>query len=295
MKLQSGDLELANAKVDTADWRNTNRANWNERVAIHLKAASYDLHPLRSGHGMLHPIEESEIGSVDGLRVLHLQCHFGRDTLTLAQRGATVVGVDFSGAAITAARELADELKLTTRSRFIECDVYQAPEAIPEPASFDLVFVTWGAIGWLPDIAAWARVVAGFLKPGGKLYLAEGHPAALVFDDSVSLPNGMPGFYAPYFLTDPLVIDDAADYADANAILQNTRTYEWIHGLSSILGGLLEAGLSLDWLHEHDSVPWPMFKKLVMDDCGMYRWPDQPWLPLSFSLKATRMVQTATR
>ena len=165
-------------------WRSLNRANWDERVAVHLGAEDYELGALRAGRGGLNPIEEAELGPVDGLRVLHPQCHFGRDSLILAQRGAEVTGLDFSPPAIAAARELAAELDLAGRTRFVEADLYDAQAAIPEPGSFDLVFVTWGAINWLPDIRRWAEIVAWFVKPGGALYLAEAHPAALVLDDA---------------------------------------------------------------------------------------------------------------
>jgi SAM-dependent methyltransferase len=179
------------------DWRSINRAHWDEKVPLHIGPRGYDLEDLRAGHGGLNEIEEAELGSVDGQRVLHLQCHFGRDTLILAQRSATVVGLDFSVPAIDVACALAAELGLTDRARFVCADLYDACEAIPEPASFDRVFVTWGAITWLPDIVRWAEIVAFFLKPGGTLYLAEVHPAALVFDDSAAQSDGRPGFFAP--------------------------------------------------------------------------------------------------
>jgi SAM-dependent methyltransferase len=274
--------------VNSADWREINRASWDEAVAVHLKAPSYDLGPLRGGCGRLHPIEEAELGPVDGLRLLHLQCHFGRDTLTLAQRGADVTGLDFSAPAVAAAQALAAELGLAARARFVQSDLYDAPAAIPEPRAFDRVFVTWGAIGWLPDIRRWAEIVAHFLKPGGRLYLAEGHPAAFVFDDAAPLPDGMPGYFAPYFEREPIVMDDPSDYADETARLKNSVTYSWMHPLSDVVMGLLDAGLRLDWLHEHDAVPWRMFKLLVEHPDGMYRWPERKWLPLAFSLQATR-------
>lgn len=272
---------------DQNTWREANRTNWDERVPLHLDAESYDLSALRAGRGKLHAIEESELGSVDGLRVLHLQCHFGRDSLTMAQRGATIVGLDFSPSAIAAARELSEELKLTDQVRFVESDVYDAPNAIPEPASFDVVYVTWGAICWIPDMAKWAQVVAHFLKPGGILYLAEAHPAALVFDDLNGTPDGMPGYFAPYLGRNSIVIDNDQDYASKER-LKNVRTYEWIHPLSDVITGLINSGMSLEWLHEHETVAWKMFAQLVTDDGEMYRWPDQPWLPLAFSLKARR-------
>ncbi|HEY0421098.1 MAG TPA: class I SAM-dependent methyltransferase [Acetobacteraceae bacterium] len=269
-------------------WREANRANWDERVAVHLGSGGYDLAPLRAGRGRMNPIEEAELGPVAGLRVLHLQCHFGADSLTLAQRGAQVVGLDFSAPAIAEANRLAAELGLAGRARFVLADLYDAPAAIPEPGGFDLVFVTWGAIGWLPDIARWARVVAHFLRPGGALYLAEGHPAALVLDDATPLPDGMPGFFMPYFQREPLIVDDATDYADPAAQLRNTRQYFFLHGLGDTVTALLGAGLRLDFLHEHDSVAWRMFKCLTEGPDGMFRWPEKAWLPLSFSLRATR-------
>ena len=267
-------------------WRRANRANWDERVPIHLKA--YDLESLRAGNGQLHPIEEAELGPVDGLRVLHLQCHFGKDTLILAQRGADATGLDFSPPAIRAAQELAVELGLESRSRFVEADLYDAPAAIGEAETFDRVFVTWGAINWLPDIRRWAKIVAQFLKPGGALYLAEGHPAALVFDSEVKLPDGMPGWYVPYCETSAFIDTCPLDYADDTARLQNARTYEWVHGLGEVATALLDAGLTLRWLHEHAAVPWRMFDLLVKGEDGMYRWPDRPWMPLAFSLWAER-------
>lgn len=270
------------------NWRELNRANWDERVAIHLVAPSYSSSPLRAGQARLNPIEEAELGPVDGLRLLHLQCHFGHDTLILAQRGAIVVGLDFSMPAIAAARAMANELDLADRARFVEADLYDAPTAIPGAASFDRVYVTWGALGWLPDIAGWARIVAHFLRPGGSLYLAEGHPAALVLDDAAPQAEGRPGFCLPYFHSEPLLFDDPTDYADSTARLANSKTCEWIHPLGEVVTALIAAGLRLDWLREHDAVTWQMFKCLTQSPDGLYRWPDKPWLPLSFSLSAIR-------
>ena len=271
------------------DWRAANRANWDERVPIHLAAtAAYDLTPLRAGRGRLDAIVEAELGPVAGQRVLHLQCHFGRDTLVLAQRGAETVGLDFSPAAITAARDLARELGLASRARFVEADLYAAPTAIPEPAAFDRVFVTWGALCWLPDITGWARIVAHFLRPGGALTLAEGHPFAMIFDNTGTGADGMPGWQVPYFKPDISAYDDPSDYADPAARLRNSRTYEWMHPLGEVTEALVGAGLRLDWLREHKRVPWRMFALLREDGQGLYCWPDQPWLPLAYSLRASK-------
>jgi SAM-dependent methyltransferase len=236
----------------------------------------------------LNGIEETELPPVDGKRVVHLQCHFGADSLKLAQRGAEVVGLDFSAPAIETARGLADELGLAGRARFVQADLYDALQAIPAPHQFDMVFVTWGAICWLPDIAGWAEIVAALLRPGGVLYLAEGHPAAYVFDDATRSPDGMPGLFAPYFSREPVVDTKGEDYVDPEARLVNATIYNWIHPLGDVVSRLITSGMTLDWLHEHDAVPWRMFRILVKDASGLYRWPDKPWLPLAFSLAATR-------
>jgi SAM-dependent methyltransferase len=273
---------------EAAEWRTLNRANWDERVGIHVRSKTYDRASLLEGRGELNAIEEAELGPVGGLRILHLQCHFGMDTLTLAQRGATVVGLDFSAPAIAEARTLAVELGLEDRARFVESDLYDAVTAIPEPQSFDLVYATWGTLWWLPDVRRWAEIVAHFLKPGGSLYLADGHPAAYVLDDAAPRQtDGTPGFFVPYFQREPLLLDDASDYADADARLANSKTCQWVHPLGEIVTSVIEAGLRLEWLHEHDAVPWRMFR-ILREDEGMFRWPEKPWLPLSFSLRASR-------
>ena len=271
----------------TEHWRELNRANWDERVAVHLGPSGYDLALLRTGRDRLNAIEEAELGPVAGLRVLHLQCHFGRDSLILANRGAEMTGLDFPAPAVAAARAFALEMKLG--ARFVQADLYDAPAAIPEPASFDLVFTTWGTICWLPDLTRWVQVIAHFLCPGEALYFADAHPAAYVFDDMAGADaQERPGWFVPYFGCEPVTTDDPSDYVDAAARLTNARQVNWLHPLSSVLGALHDAGLRLEWLHEHPRVTWRMFRCLVRDEDGCWTWPDRPWLPLSVSLRATR-------
>ncbi len=269
-----------------------NRRNWDERVDVHMAPGGYDLSQLRAAKGRLYAIEERELaelfGPVDGRRVLHLQCHFGADSLTLAQRGAEVVGVDFSAAAIQAARGLAAELQLADRAEFVRCNVYDAPAALAGAAPFDLVFTTWGTIGWLPDIERWAHVAASFVRPGGLLYLLDGHPSALVFDDAAPGDGGRPGWFAPYFRRDALELDEAQDYANPDVMLTNRRAYAWMHGLGRIASAVLAEGLRIEALREHDAVPWRMFRCLEKGADRLYRWPDEPWLPLAFTLAARR-------
>jgi SAM-dependent methyltransferase len=278
--------------TDGEDWREANRANWDERVRLHIGPGGYDLAPLRAGKDRLNALEETELGPVDGLRLLHLQCHFGRDSLMLAQRGAIVTGLDFSGEAIGTARALATELGLADRARFVQADLYAAPEALPERASFDRVFVTWGAINWLPDIEGWARVVAYFLRSGGALYLLDQHPFMYVFDDEAATPDGRPGWFWPYFARDALIVETPRDNF-GRLMPDGGADYVWGHPLGAIVSSLIEAGLTLRWLHEHEAIGWPAFACLVEGEDGLWRWPDRPWLPLSFSLWAERQAERA--
>jgi SAM-dependent methyltransferase len=270
------------------EWRRANRASWDRLVELHIGPGGYDLSDLRSGKARFGPIEEAELPPVDGKRIAHLQCHFGADSLRLAQRGAAVVGLDFSARAVEVARMLADELGLAERASFVRADLYDALEAISAPHAFDIVFVTWGALCWLPDITRWAQIVAALLRPGGSLYLAEAHPTAYVFDDAAQSSDGMPGLFTPYFSREPVIETDPRDYINRDARLGNAAVTNWIHPVGDIVTSLIASGMTLDWLHEHDGVTWRMFRILVKDASRLYRWPDKRWLPLAFSLSATR-------
>ena len=269
------------------NWFDANRRNWDERVALHLKTVSYELDSLRQQAGRLNWIEEQELGSVEGLRVLHLQCHFGRDSLMLAQRGANVVGLDFSGDAIRVARELTVELGLADRASFVQANIYDAKTALSAEPPFDLVYVTWGALCWLPDMKGWAAIVSHFLKPGGVLYLAEQHPASAVLDDTVEHGEG-PLWFWPYFSDEPLVIEQPTDYVGDMPQMESGPIYAWIHPLGDIVTALSQAGVKIEWLHEHAKLTWEAFPGMVEDENGLYAWPDKPWLPLAFSIRAVK-------
>lgn len=269
------------------DWLAVNRANWDESVAAHLDHPSYDLEALRAGRGRLHPIEAGELGDVSGLRLLHLQCHFGRDSLALAQQGARVTGLDFSSEAVATASALAAELGLSDRARFVCADVHDTVAVLADEPPFDIVFTSWGVLMWLPDLDRWADIVARMLAPGGRLYLAEAHPAAMVLGEGGVSGRRLPKAATPYFTREALILDSPAGYANDQP-LENARTYEWHHGLDEVVTALIGAGLSLDWLHEHDAVAWPLFDGLVEGEGGLWRWPGTAWLPLAFSLSATR-------
>jgi len=263
----------------------SNRRMWDERALVHRadRTGFYAIERFRQGGDVLMPIEAGEIGDVGGKRLLHLQCHIGLDTLSLARRGAQATGVDFSGEAIATARGLAAETGL--RARFVECDVYDAPAAVAE--RFDIVYVSWGAICWLPDIRRWGEVVAACLSPGGFLYMADGHPFAMTLElQGQTLACRYPYSSAP---DEPMSFDDTTTYTGDPTLLQQTRSYSWNHALSDILGSLLDRGLRFDFLHEHDTVPYRMFPHMVPAGGRMFRLPDgMPRIPLAFSLKATK-------
>jgi SAM-dependent methyltransferase len=262
-----------------------NRRNWDERVAVHRadRTGFYSVYEFRRGADVLGPIEAGEVGDVAGKRLLHLQCHFGLDTLSLARRGAQVTGVDFSPAAIATARELAAEAGLA--ARFVECNVYDARAAVA--GSFDIVYVTWGAIGWLNDIRRWTTLVAAFLAPGGFFYLAEGHPFAMMLHaEGDRLFSHFPWRSAP---DEPIVEDSPKTYTGDATIFTHTKFYCWNHAFSDILSGLIDHGLRIDFLHEHEAVPWQIYPMAVESEDGMFRLPDgSPRIPLAFSLRASK-------
>ncbi|MET1043124.1 MAG: class I SAM-dependent methyltransferase [Microbacteriaceae bacterium] len=285
----SGPRRADRVDLHDGDWLELNRALWDELVPIHVASAMYDQSDLRAGRARLLPMEQDELAQLlpdglAGIRVLHLQCHFGGDSLAIAQQGAGVVGIDFSKPAILHARELAREVGLDGRARFVHANVYDARHILPEPESFDLVYTTWGTVGWLPDLDEWARIIAWYLKPGGALYFADGHPTAHVFDSSGSeLPNFRYAYDSDGVAD---VVEESDDYADETVTTTNTLTHEWMHPLAEIVTSLQAAGLSIEFLHEHYEVPWKMYDSLVDHGNGLYGWPGKKWLPLGLSIGA---------
>ena len=263
------------------EWREANRASWDERVPIHASGEFYDVAGFRSGQERLRPFEISEVGDVTGKELVHLQCHFGIDTLSWARRGARVVGLDFSAPAISEARRLAAELGLN--AVFVRSDVYDAPGSLGG-RDFDVVYTGLGAINWLPDIRRWARVVAALVRPGGFLYLSEFHPFTFVFgDDDLSVTHD-------YFQSEePQVWDEPGTYADLGAETVHNITYEWNHALGDVVSAVIEAGLDLEFLHEHDYTLFPRWPFLEKSGFDTYRLPEgTPRLPLMYSLRARK-------
>jgi SAM-dependent methyltransferase len=282
---------------DGVDWRVLNRANWDDRVPVHLASSFYDLAGFRAGASTLQPFEVSEVGDVAGRRLVHLQCHIGLDTLSWARRGAQVSGLDFSAPAIDAASALAASLGIP--ATFVVSDVYDAVDAFGGQ-QFDIVYTGTGALVWLPDIRRWARVVAGLLAPGGFLYLVEGHPFVQILDDAAGTPSaagaagasgasGASGLCVArdYFDAAPQVEDYPYTYTDGPA-LEHTRQVEFQHSLGEIVTSLAEEGLRIEFLHEYDFDAFGRFDSLQRREDGTYRFPPgQPRVPMQFSLRAS--------
>lgn len=265
------------------DHLTANRANWDDRTRVHLASRFYDVEGWLAGNRGPRSWEVAALGDVRGLRLVHLQCHFGLDTLTWARAGADVTGLDFSSAAIEAARDIAARAGLTERSRFVRADVLAAAEALAGE-TFDVVYVSLGALCWLPVVDRWAEQVATLTAPGGRFYIHDVHPLVWAMDDdSTDLRH-------TYFEeTEPFADDSDITYADGPERLVNTRTYEWNHGLGEIVSGIIRHGLTLDWLAEHDWTVWRRFPFLVETDDRRWVLPaGHSRFPLTFSLLATR-------
>ena len=270
------------------DYLKANLANWDERVGVHVGSDLYDVEGFKSGRSSLTRVEQDELGPLvhEGTSLLHLQCHFGLDTLSWARAGAVVTGADFSGEAIAQARAQADEVGLSARATFVQSDVTSLADVLG--GQFDVVFTSWGVLIWLQDLEPWADVVTHFLKPGGTFYLAEFHPNVMTLAED-STPDRLRVGY-PYFQHgEPLRFDEPGTYADPGARTRNNVTYEWVHGFAETIDPLLRRGLRLDVLHEFPFTHGLSLPFLEKCDDGLLRVKGHhDDFPLSFSLKMTK-------
>jgi SAM-dependent methyltransferase len=271
------------------DYRDINRANWDERAPAHIDSPGYAVDKFRADPSYISDVVRFDLpllGSVTGMRGVHLQCHIGTDTISLARLGAHMTGLDFSGAAIAEARRLNDELGHDVT--FVEAELYEASKVLPQHA-FDLVFTGIGAIGWLPDIKRWAAVVAGLLAPDGRLFIREGHPVLWSLGDR---PDGLLAIEHPYFeQTEPTVWDEPGTYVETDTEFAHTVTHEWNHGMGEIMTALLDAGLTITGFVEHDSVPWEAIDdQMELLPNGEWRLKDRPHrLPHTYTLQAVKL------
>lgn len=259
----------------------SNQALWDEWARIHANSRSYDLPSFKAGRSSLHALELEEVGNVRGKNLLHLQCHFGMDTLSWARQGARVTGVDFSSEAIQLARSLSEELAIP--ARFIQSNLFNLPAILDE--TFDVVFTSYGVLTWLGDIPRWAQIAARYVREGGLFYIAEIHPFSYVFSDEASDWR----VEADYFNTDPIAWPVLGSYADRTAKVESPISYEWSYPLGSVVSSLVAAGLELEFLHEFDYSVYQQFPFLVKGEDGLWRnRPSSPRLPLLFSLRAKK-------
>jgi SAM-dependent methyltransferase len=272
-----------------SDYLALNRSNWDERAPAHAASPDYQAHLFAEDPKHLSKVVRFDLprlGDLAGLDGVHLQCHIGTDTVSLARLGARMTGLDFSPASLAQARRIATAAGADVA--FVESDVYRAPTVLGTER-FDLVFTGIGALCWLPSVRRWAQVVADLLRPGGRLFIREGHPVLWALDDERT--DGLLVVEYPYFEADePLVWTDGGTYVETDASFTHNTTHEWNHGLGEIVGALLAAGLRLTMLEEHDSVPWEALPgKMDLGDDGEWRLTDRPLrLPLTYTLQAVK-------
>ena len=265
-----------------------NRAFWEDRAPAHFTSPDYAAAELISDSNRLSDVvrfDMPRLGDLSGQRGLHLQCHIGTDTLSLHRLGATMTGLDFSPTAIALARQLAGDAGADIA--YVESDVYSAPEVLANN-SFDFVFTGIGALCWLPDIRRWAQTVAALLRPGGRLFLREGHPVLWAIDDqrTDALVLRYPYFEQP----EPTIFDNPGTYVDTETEFGHNEARDWNHGLGEVIAALLDAGLDLTLLVEHDSVPWDALPgRMRRGDDGEWRLLEHPErLPLTYTLHAVK-------
>ncbi|WP_323788338.1 class I SAM-dependent methyltransferase [Psychroserpens sp.] len=260
------------------DFFEVNRQTWNEKVKIHSKSDMYDLDAFKKGKSSLMPYELKALSDVKGKSILHLQCHFGQDTLSWSRVGAKCVGVDLSDDGIAMAKTLNEELQLD--AEFVRCNVLDTSKYIKE--TFDIVFTSYGVIGWLPDLRPWGKMIAERLKKGGTFYMVEFHPIVWMFD----YLEGKPIMKYGYMQDEAIYEEYEGTYADETSKMIS-KEYGWNHGLSEVINALVEAGLKIDYLNEYDESPYDVLPDLIKTDSGMYVTKEKLY-PLIFEIKATK-------
>ena len=271
------------------DYLTQNRLAWDDRAPAHAASPDYAVEQfVADPHYLSYVVQfdRPRLGDVSGARGVHLQCHIGTDTVSLARLGARMTGLDFSAPALGEARRLAERLGLDVT--FVQSEVYAALDVL-EPAAYDLVYTGVGALCWLPDIRRWAAVVAALLRPGGRLFVREGHP--MLWATADPRPDGLLTLEHPYFEQhEPTVWDEPGTYVETDVTFAHNRMHEWNHGLGEIVTALLDNGLRLTQLVEHDSVPWEALPGMMTKvDENEWRLTDRPWrLAHSYTLQAVK-------
>ncbi len=257
----------------------TNKKLWNDKVGFHLASDFYDQPSFLAGRNSLQPIERQYLNDIAGKKILHLQCHFGQDTISLSRMGACATGVDFSENAIDAARSAVAQLG--TDTQFVCCDIYDLPNRLD--GQFDIVFTSYGTIGWLPDLNRWAEVIANFLKPGGQLVFVEFHPVVWMFDYDFEKIG-----YS-YFNEESIIETTEGTYADKSAPIRN-QSVNWNHPTGEVLNALIQNGMRLEQFDEFDYSPYNCFNGTVEESPGQFRIAKLGnKIPMVFALTATKI------
>jgi len=266
---------------DQRHYFEANKDLWNQRTVVHKDSLFYNLDGFKKGETVLTPIELNELGNVKSKKMLHLQCHFGMDSLNWARLGADVTGVDLSDKAIDEAKKLNDELGLN--AKFICSNVYDVKNHLEE--KFDIVFASYGVVGWLPDLNKWAEIIAHYLKPGGIFYMAEFHPVVWMFDDDFTHIK----YY--YDNRELIITENEGTYTDRNADIKG-KEYSWNHSISEVLNALIQAGLTIDSLNEYMYSPYPCFRNTVESEKGKwYIKGMEGKIPMVYSVKAVNNLE----
>ena len=259
-----------------------NRDSWNAKVEHHLKSDFYFVDEFVNGRTSLNSIELDLLGDISGKEILHLQCHFGQDSIALARLGAKVTAMDLSDKAIEAARELNG--KCWTDVEFIISDIYDLPDVLDK--KFDLVFTTYGVIGWLPDLSKWAKVISHFLKPRGEFIFVEFHPVIWMFDDDFT------HIKYNYFNEKAIVENYEGTYADKSANISQQYVM-WNHSTSEVLNSLLSENMEIKIFNEYDWSPYPCFQHIEKIEERKYRIPQfGNKVPHVFSVVAQKKTDT---
>ena len=260
------------------DYLSINRKLWNDKTPIHYGSDFYDVESFLKGEDSLNSIESKLLGDIKNKEILHLQCHFGMDSISMARRGAKVTGIDLSDESIRRAQDL--NKKAGTKVEFIQSDVYSLPEILDK--QFDIVFTSYGTIGWLPDMNKWADVIQHHLRPGGKFIMVEFHPVLWIFDDNFD------EIIFKYDDPDPIIEELEGTYANRKAEMKN-KSVSWNHGLGTVLDALLHKGLTIEVFQEYDYSPYDCFNNTIEIEEGKFQIRGlEGKIPMLFSISAMK-------
>lgn len=264
--------------MQESDYFETNKSLWNQKTLVHVKSEFYDIKSFKTGKSSLNTTEINELGNINGKNLLHLQCHFGMDTLSLAKHGAITTGVDLSDEAIKQAKTLSNELNIS--SNFICCNIYDLKSHLN--STFDVVFTSYGTIGWLPDLNRWANIISHFLKPGGFFYIIDFHPVVWMFD------NDFKYIQYPYHNLGVIEEELEGTYADRNANIKH-KSFGWNHSLSEIINALISNNLKIEFLNEFDFSHYNCFNNMIQDNQEKFRIKNlENKIPMMYSIKAIK-------